>query len=88
MDMTYSKHNNRWYHKSDVHHTGPSVSMRDFHRGARPPVTAQVAQAKLKVMSASARRQIAVQALTVGVPKMPSVLDEVVRIQRERGQQG
>jgi hypothetical protein len=37
-------------------------------------------------MSDADKRRIALQALTVGVPQVPSVLDEVVKRQREQGQ--
>ena len=33
---TYLLHNNRFYHATEVHHTGPSVSRAEFGRGWNP----------------------------------------------------
>ena len=34
---SYTKYNNRMYHKADTQHQGPSVSLKAFHQGHRPP---------------------------------------------------
>jgi hypothetical protein len=51
-----------------------------------PAPRAPTPQDRLRTMSDAERRQIALQALTVGVPKPPNTLDEVVTLQRARGQ--
>ena len=91
---SYRKYEGRWFHEADTQHRGPSVSNRAFHQGQRPaPLRTtqaptprpQTPEEKLRTMSDAERRRIALKALTVGVPKVPSVLDEVVQRQREQG---
>ena len=60
--------------------TAPSIVTTQ----AAPP-RPQTPAERLRTMSDAQKRQIALQALTVGVPPMPDVLGEAVRIQRERG---
>jgi hypothetical protein len=50
-----------------------------------PAPRPQTPAERLRTMSDADKRRIALQALTVGVPQVPSVLDEVVKRQREQG---
>jgi hypothetical protein len=47
----------------------------------RPPTPEE----RLRTMSDAERRRIALTALTVGVPKMPDTLTEVIRLQQTQG---
>ena len=63
----------------------PRATQRFLKTTQAPTPRPLTPEEKLRAMSDSDKRQIALKALTVGVPTMPSVLDEVVKRQREQG---
>jgi hypothetical protein len=63
----------------------PAPARRSLRTTQAPPPRRQTPQERLRTMSDAERRQVALKALTVDVPKPPNTLDAVVALQKARG---
>jgi hypothetical protein len=88
----YRVENNRVFHDLDTTYQGASVTLAAFSRGVNPPAPLRTTQAprpqapeeRLRTMSEAERRQIALKALTVGVPRQPTG-EDMLAVQRAQG---